>query len=128
MSSKPYAPTSQTQAMVVAMAVNGVPQADNAKAVGIDAKTLRKFYRDALDYATERLCARVTHNLGRIAATGNGSADVNACRYILSCKAGWKDTSRLEVEPPFVGYGGPNGLLALLERVKGDAAKRAPRQ
>jgi hypothetical protein len=42
-------------------------------------KTLRKCYRDALDHATIHLCARVAR--------------------ILGCKANWKDTSRLEIEP-----------------------------
>jgi hypothetical protein len=65
----------------------------------LDPKTLRKCYRDVLDNGTIMLCARVARNLGKIASTGRGPAAGSAARYILGCKAGWKDTSRLEVDP-----------------------------
>jgi hypothetical protein len=50
-------------------------------------------------HATILLCARVARHLGKIATTGRGAAAVSACRYILGCKAGWKDTTHIEVEP-----------------------------
>jgi hypothetical protein len=37
--------------------------------------------------------------LGKIATTGRGPAAVSACRYILGCKAGWRDTTHIAVEP-----------------------------
>jgi hypothetical protein len=79
--------------------LSGVPQADIAKAMQLDPKTLRKCYRESLDHATILLCARVARHLGKIATTGRGAAAVSACRYILGCKAGWKDTTHIEVEP-----------------------------
>ena len=94
-----HKPTEQTKALVSAMVVNGVPQADVAKVLKLDPKTLRKCYREALDHGKIILCARVARNLGKIATTGHGAAAVSACRYILGCKAGWRDVSRLEVEP-----------------------------
>jgi len=81
------------------MTVNGVPQADIAKAMQLDPKTLRKCYRESLDNATIVLCARVARHLGTIATTGRGAAAVSACRYILGRKANWKDTTHVEIEP-----------------------------
>lgn len=95
MSSKPCAATPQTQALIAA--INGMPRSDIARAVGIDAKTLRKFYRKNLNFVTQNLCATVVHNLGRI-VTGNGSAAVNAAKYILGCKAGWRDSTQIQIK------------------------------
>jgi hypothetical protein len=81
------------------MTVNGVPQVDIARAMQLDPKTLRKFYRESLDHGTIILCARVARNLGKIATTGRGAAAVSACRYILGCRANWKDTAHIEVGP-----------------------------
>jgi hypothetical protein len=41
-----HRPTAQTRGIVEAMVVNGVPQADIAKAMQLDPKTLRKCYRE----------------------------------------------------------------------------------
>ena len=79
-------------------------------------KTLRKCYRDALDHATIHLCARVARHLGKIAT--RGSAAVSARRYILGCKANWKDTSRLEIEPGA-------GAMAYLNSERDSADARA---
>ena len=94
-----HRPTEQTRAIIEAMTINGVPQADIAAALKIDPKTLRKFYKPELSHATIMLCARVARHLGKIATTGRGAAAVSACRYILGCKAGWKDTTHIAVEP-----------------------------
>jgi hypothetical protein len=45
------------------------------------------------------LCARFARHLGKIATTGRGAAAVSACRYILGCKGGWRDTTYLQIEP-----------------------------
>jgi hypothetical protein len=62
--------------MVAAMVANGVPHI--AKAMNLDPKTLRKFYRESLDHASVLLCARVARHLGKIATTGRGAAAVSA--------------------------------------------------
>lgn len=49
--------------MVAAMVANGVPHI--AKAMNLDPKTLRKFYRESLDHATVLLCARVAQHWAR---------------------------------------------------------------
>jgi hypothetical protein len=94
-----HRPTEQTRARVAAMVVNGVPQTDIAKAMKVDPKTLRKCYRESLDHGTVLLCAKVVRNLVRIATTGRGAAAVSACRFILGCKAGWRDSTHLVVDP-----------------------------
>jgi hypothetical protein len=119
-----HRPTAQTRGIVEAMVVSGVPQADIAKAIP---KTLRKCYREALDHATILLTARVARHLGKIATTGRGAAAVSACRYILGCKAGWKDVARLEVESPVGDKWGSDAATArerILERVAAMADTR----
>lgn len=64
--------------MVAAMVANGVPHI--AKAMNLDPKTLRKFYRESLEHATVLLCARIARHLGKIATTGRGAAAVSAWR------------------------------------------------
>ncbi|MGA7385291.1 MAG: hypothetical protein WBW81_11555 [Methylocella sp.] len=57
--------------MVAAMVANGVPHI--AKAMILDPKTLRKFYRESLDHATVLLCTRVARHLGKTATTGRSA-------------------------------------------------------
>jgi hypothetical protein len=44
------------------------------------------------------MCARVFVNLVRTATTKNDNAGVQAGKFILSCRAGWRETSTLEIE------------------------------
>ncbi len=81
---------------VEAMAGYGVPEIDIARVVGIDAKTLRKHYRDELDNGHVKANAKVAENLYR-KATGEGREAVTAAIFWLKTRAGWKETSVHEV-------------------------------
>ena len=78
------------------MAGYGVPEAEIAGVVGIDAKTLRKHYRQELDHAHTKANARVAENLFR-KATGEGREAVTAAIFWLKTRAGWKETSVTEL-------------------------------
>jgi hypothetical protein len=66
-----HLPDAQTRRNVEALAGYGVPEAEIAGVVGIDAKTLRKHYRWELDHGHTKANARVAENLFR-KATGEG--------------------------------------------------------
>jgi hypothetical protein len=101
-----HRPDNRTRALVLALAFEGVSQARIAMHVKLDPKTLRKHYGHELDHGTELTCARVAQNMVAIACRANGgSAAVSAGRFILSCKAGWKETSRIELEEKGKGLG-----------------------
>jgi hypothetical protein len=101
----PHVPTHQTLATVKAMAGAGYSQAVIARHVGIAADTLRLHYREELDNSTERTCTNVFVNLVRIATTGRDNAAVQAGKFILSVRAGWKEASKVEIEQTGRGLG-----------------------
>ena len=81
---------------VEAMAGYGVPETDIGRVLGIDAKTLRKHYRDELDNGHVKANVKVAENLYR-KATGEGREAVVAAIFWLKTRAGWKETSVHEV-------------------------------
>jgi hypothetical protein len=89
-----HQPTAQTIATVRAMVGVGYPHVVIARNIGISDVTLRLHYREVIDHAVEQMCAMVFANLHKISTTKNDNAGVQAGRYILACRAGWKETSR----------------------------------
>lgn len=75
------------------------PESEIAGVVAIDAKTLRKHYRQELDHAHTKVNARVAENLFR-KATGDGREAVTAAIFWLKTRAGWKETSVHEMNGP----------------------------
>ena len=82
-----------------ALAGYGVPEAEIAGVVGIDAKTLRKHYRCELDHGHTKANARVAENLYR-RATGESREAVTAAIFWLKTRAGWKETNVHEMNGP----------------------------
>ena len=64
--------------------------------VGIDAKTLRKHYRQELDHGHIKANAKVAENLYR-KAIGEGRESVTAAIFWLKTRARWKETIVNEV-------------------------------
>jgi hypothetical protein len=81
---------------VEAMAAYGVPEDKIARVVGIDAKTLRKHYRDELDTGQTKANSKVAESLYR-KATGEGAQSVTAAIFWLKTRAQWKETLISEV-------------------------------
>ena len=100
-----FEPTPHMRSQVEAWAAVGVPHEDIARMLSnpdgkpIDAKTLRKHFRHELDTGAPKANANVAANLYK-RATGNGRDAVNAAKFWLSCRAGWKQTEGLEVSGP----------------------------
>jgi hypothetical protein len=59
--------------------------------VGIDAKTLRKHYREELDTGHIKATAKVAESLFR-KATGEGAQSVTAAIFWLKTRGGWRET------------------------------------
>jgi hypothetical protein len=84
-------PTGRRQ--VEAMAAYGVPESDIARVVGIDAKTLRKHYRDELDNGAIKATARVAESLYR-KAIGDGAQSVTAAIFWLKTRGRWREATQ----------------------------------
>ena len=67
------------------------PRPTIARVVGIDAKTLRKHYREELDTGQIKATAKVAESLFR-KATGDGSQSVTAAIFWLKTRGGWRET------------------------------------
>src|SRR3954470_8064882 len=76
---------------VEAMAAYGVPEMGIARVVGIDAKTLRKHYREELDTGQIKATAKVAERLFRKATT-DGSQAVTAAIFWLKTRGGWRES------------------------------------
>ena len=91
-----HQPEPAVRRQVEAMAGYGVPEADIARVLGIDPKTLRKHYRDELDNGHVKANLKVAENLYR-KATGEGREAVVAAIFWLKTRARWKETQVSEV-------------------------------
>ena len=91
-----HLPDASGRRQVEALAGYGVPEKEIAGVVGIDAKTLRKHYREELDHGHTKANARVAENLYR-KATGDGREAVIAAIFWLKTRAGWKESSIHEI-------------------------------
>ena len=72
------------------------PETDIARVLGIDPKTLRKYYREELDTGHVKANAKVAESLFR-KATSDHRQSVTAAIFWLKTRAGWKETSVHEV-------------------------------
>lgn len=86
--------TDEEAAAVSMMAAVGISQENIAKVIGIDVKTMTKYYREEIDTAWIKANAKVGGAMYNKAISG----DVQAQKYWMGCRAGWKETASLEVE------------------------------
>ena len=114
----PYAPTEEARNDVKALASCGVTQDIIARYLHVAPMTLRLHFREELDFAAMKANQAVAINMFRIATRGNGSAAVTAGFKWLAIRAGWKETSALDVT-----MAGGGGLSGLLKRCLGEDAK-----
>jgi hypothetical protein len=82
---------------VEAMAAYGVPEADIARVVGVDPKTLRKHYRNELDHGHVKATAKVAEFLFRKATT-DGAQCVTAAIFWMKTRGGRSDLQQVGPE------------------------------
>jgi len=90
----PHKRTDEEAEVVRMMAAVGISQENIAKVIGIDIKTMTKYYREEIDTAWIKANAKVGGSMYNKAIGG----DVQAQKYWMGCRAGWKETNVTEVE------------------------------
>ena len=103
--SKPlHQPTDKTRAEIVALRSYGVPIKEVAAYIGIDDKTLYKYYKEELDNSAIKANANVGKFLyqaasGQALTTGATYSDcVRAAMFWAKTRMGWKETNAQEEE------------------------------
>ena len=98
--SKPlHQPTEKTRAEIIALRSYGVPIKEVAAYIGIDDKTLYKYYRDELENSAIKANANVGKFLyqaasGQALTTGATHSDcVRAAMFWAKTGRGWKETN-----------------------------------
>ena len=89
-----YDPTPDQRRTVKTMAGFGVPHTDIATFLGIDAKTLRKHFREELDRGTTEANAKVAQSLFQMATQGK---NVAAAIFWMKARAGWREKQEVKV-------------------------------
>src|SRR6202048_5475850 len=83
-----HQPDPAQRRQVEAMAAYGIPADDISRVVGVDPKTLRKYYRDELDLGETKANAQVAGFLFSAAKSGNVTAQI----FWLKTRAKWRET------------------------------------
>ena len=99
MSKQLHQPTEKTRAEIIALRSYGVPIKEVAAYIGIDDKTLYKYYRDELENSAIKANANVGKFLyqaasGQALTTGATHSDcVRAAMFWAKTRMGWKETN-----------------------------------
>jgi len=112
----PHEPSDKIRAEVTALKSFGIPVAEIAKYVGIDEKTLRKYYREELDVAEPKANAQVGRFLyhaasGKALDEGASYSDcVRAAMFWAKTRMQWRETNHHDIT-------NSDGSMAPVERV-----------
>jgi len=88
----PHAPTPEQRQIVQLHATIGTPQESIARIIGIDAKTLRKHYRDELDLAIAKANATIGGALFNKAKGGDTAAQI----FWMKTRAQWRERQEVD--------------------------------
>ena len=95
-----WQPTDEQRATVKTMTAYGIRQEAICAVLGVSHPTLEKHCRNELDTGLAQANATVAASLFRMATKGPYSVRFHAARYWLACRAGWKETSTIEIVKP----------------------------
>jgi hypothetical protein len=87
-----FNPTDEQRRTVRALSGYGVPQGI-AIHIGIDAKTLRKYFRDDLDRGSVEATAKVAQSLFQLATIDK---NVTAAIFWMKARAGWREKQEIQ--------------------------------
>lgn len=123
-----YEPEAGQRRTVKTMAGFGVPQPDIAAFLGIDAKTLRKHFREELDRGVTEANARVAQSLFQMATQGR---NVAAAIFWMKARAGWREKQEVQLSaksPEQLSDEELHKIIVCLqdETVDGQQPERAP--
>jgi hypothetical protein len=89
----PHEPSKESRQLVQLHATIGTPQAVIADILGIDGKTLTKYYREELDQALARANASVGGALFNKATKGDTAAMI----FWMKTRAGWREKHEVDL-------------------------------
>ena len=112
-----FEPTDEQRRTVKAMSGFGVPQPDIAIHIGIDPKTLRKWFRDELDRGSIEATTKVAQSLFRMATEGN---NVAAAIFWMKARAGWREKHEVELSTRVAREMTDAELMRIIEGSQGD--------
>lgn len=95
-----FRPTTAQREQVIAMSAAGVPRESQAVILGIEMETLEKHFPFELHNGHELAKGHVTGRLFRTAVFGEGASAVDAAKFWLSSRAGWKPVAGIEASGP----------------------------
>ena len=90
---KPHEPTEAQKAEVRALASMGIPHDQISAYIGIDKKTLYKYYREILDRAKIQANMKMAQCLFQQAQNGSTPAAI----FWLKVQAGWQDKQAMDI-------------------------------
>ena len=88
-----FEPTEDDRRTVRALSGYGVPQESIAIHLGIDAKTLRKYFRNELDRGSVEATAKVAQTLFHLATIDR---NVTAVIFWMKARAGWREKHEIK--------------------------------
>jgi hypothetical protein len=108
----PHKPDDESRLRVLRAAAFGITQEGISGLLGITPKTLEKYYRHELSRACDVLIEDIAGAMYIEAKAGS----IPAQKYILGCRAGWKDVAVTEIT------GKDGAPLSILQILKADDA------
>lgn len=94
-----HQPTELSRKTVALAVFAGYTQEQTARLVGIDAKTLAKYYDDELTRGAERIGAAIASNLVSIATQkGDLKASLTASIFLAKARLRWRETDSVVVQ------------------------------
>ena len=109
-----FRPTEDQRRTVRALSGYGVPQDGIAIHIGVDAKTLRKHFREELDRGMTEANMRVAQSLFNMATTGGSVA---AAIFWMKARAGWREKHEIVLTEEDLGAMSDEELNARLVRI-----------
>jgi len=92
-----HQPTDENRRLIRTLSGIGVPQKMMAVQIGIDEKTLRKYYEDDIDVGQSKATSAIAKRLYDIAMSDSKEA-LTACIFWLKCRARWSTLDGPEVQ------------------------------
>ena len=120
-----HEPTDATRQIVTVLWANGISQDYICIELKITLKTLRKHYRDELEFAKERVRAQIGANVIKKALGLNGKPPDNACMFFwLKTQGGWVEARPPRLEDDDDDRGSGNAPPPIVIRVSGGFRKQ----
>jgi hypothetical protein len=85
---KPYTANKKDREIIAMMMASGIPQVNIGRCIGIDVKTMKKYYKAEMDSSAVIANAKVTQSLFQQTINGNTLAAI----WWSKSRMGWKET------------------------------------